>query len=654
MNPASKIALLALLLTSACGTQDATVAEGAAPFPVPSYEEFRARYAFREPQTGVWIANGDTAFASEKRLREFYDEQARAAPGTTVEEQGLIVNRVANADDTWDAVTKRRLTYCVSDAFGARKAAVVQAMREATGEWMAAADVQYVYVPGSDAACSTASDLVFDVNPVNAGGAYIARAFFPSSPRSAREVLIDDSAFTPGAAYTLRGVLRHELGHTLGFRHEHTRPESGTCFENSDWRPLTPYDRASVMHYPQCNGTGSWALEITALDEEGAAALYGNALGGGTDGGSGGADGGTEVIEHFADTVAKATTKSYPPFEVQPGTQFRAALRGVGGDADLYVRFGSAPTATGYHCRPWLDDSNEDCLLTVPAGQGAAFVSVTGATRSTYSLDVTHTPPRTGVPLPGETCATAQPIAVDGSTIVTTVAGYAADGADCFGFQGPDRYFTFTLTQASNVNLGLSQGLNSNDFWSWTLSGPAAPATCGGAAAQSCGRLFWTLQPGTYYLAILGRAQNVDPLIMQLTAVPVAGSAGESCVGPAPLTFNGNRASASGTTVGMKHDRSGTCGGSLGDVVYSFTTTRAGALTASVATSTATFRPVVYLQQGTCTSSGNLKCSAAGVGATTAQLTSANLPAGTYFLWVDGVGSGGGTGGDFALDVTLQ
>jgi hypothetical protein len=59
-----------------------------------------------------------------------------------------------------------------------------------------------------------------------------------------------------------------------GLRHEHTRPESGTCFEDDNWRPLTPYDSSSIMHYPQCNGTSS-NLSMTATDRHGAAALYG-------------------------------------------------------------------------------------------------------------------------------------------------------------------------------------------------------------------------------------------------------------------------------------------------------------------------------------------------------------------------------------------
>ena len=70
---------------------------------------------------------------------------------------------------------------------------------------------------------------------------YLARAFFPNEERAERNVLIDESSFhvDPDGALQLVGILRHELGHTLGWRHEHTRPESGTCFEDNNWRPLT-------------------------------------------------------------------------------------------------------------------------------------------------------------------------------------------------------------------------------------------------------------------------------------------------------------------------------------------------------------------------------------------------------------------------------
>jgi hypothetical protein len=42
-------------------------------------------------------------------------------------------------------------------------------------------------------------------------------------------------------------------------------------------------------------------------------------------------------------------------------------ISGGTGDADLYVRFGSAPTTTTYDCRPYLGDSNEACSFPSPA-----------------------------------------------------------------------------------------------------------------------------------------------------------------------------------------------------------------------------------------------------------------------------------------------
>jgi hypothetical protein len=44
----------------------------------------------------------------------------------------------------------------------------------------------------------------------------------------------------------------HELGHILGFRHEHPRVSGTSCTE-SNWRGVTPYDSLSVMHYMNTN-----------------------------------------------------------------------------------------------------------------------------------------------------------------------------------------------------------------------------------------------------------------------------------------------------------------------------------------------------------------------------------------------------------------
>ncbi len=416
------VGVVLAILATGCGLGQGTVSDQGEDVTASgsglTWEQFRYGKVYVEQDTGFFIADHDTLFVSEKQLREFYEMNVR--------EGQLIVNRIGSADDKWNATQKLNLTYCVSNTFGTRKAQVVQAMADATGAWAAVANVKYVYVPAQDANCTASNNnVVFDVNPVNVNGQYLARSFFPANARSSRNVLIDNTAFGDSSVNFV-GVLRHELGHTLGFRHEHTRPEAGAtdCFEDNNWRALTSYDSSSVMHYPQCNGTGSFAsLALTAMDAQGAAALYGaptgtgGGTGGGAGGGAGGAGGGTgggsagggtggssgTTTENFSATVAQNGSKAYGPFAVVAGTSFRAVLSGTG-DADLYVRFGAAPTASTYACRPYLDGSAEECNLTVPSGQSSAYITVSGYTASTFQLAVTYTkagatqPPAGGTP----------------------------------------------------------------------------------------------------------------------------------------------------------------------------------------------------------------------------------------------------------------
>jgi serralysin len=244
-----------------------------------SFEEFRDQ-AYQDPETGTYIVNGDELAEDESALKVAYQSFLAsfdaAQSGLKSTEQGLIVNRVGGRDDKWASATAANLTYCISSSsFGTRYSTVVNAMNSATAAWEGTARVNFVHSSSLDGSCSrTTSGVVFNVRLVNSGGQFLASAFFPSNSRRSREVQIDTTAFGSISPYTLTGILRHELGHTLGFRHEHTRPEAGTCFEDNNWRSLTTYDSASVMHYPQCNGSNRSDLVLTSRDQSGARALY--------------------------------------------------------------------------------------------------------------------------------------------------------------------------------------------------------------------------------------------------------------------------------------------------------------------------------------------------------------------------------------------
>jgi hypothetical protein len=220
---------------------------------------------------GAFIVEGDLAFESEEHYQDYLLRFA------TPHGPKLIINTLADRKtfDVWAPAMRQNLTYCVSDSFGERKKDVVEALKVATEDWMNVSGVKFKYLSQEDRNCNERNTrVVFDVRPVNFG-IYLARAFFPNYARAKRNVLIDASSFE-FSFVAVTGFLRHELGHVLGFRHEHISNDGqGLCPEDDLFAPITSYDRSSVMHYPQCGGDNLIEnLILSELDKEGARKVY--------------------------------------------------------------------------------------------------------------------------------------------------------------------------------------------------------------------------------------------------------------------------------------------------------------------------------------------------------------------------------------------
>lgn len=413
--------LSALLLAGPANAQDgdpnaqlaelAATARAAAP---ADYETFRDSVLYLH-ETGKFYVNGDVPIRNERLLREFWEQNIRddqiavpppadSAPGPENEAiPEFTIGQNGGLDQVWSATDQRALSYCISTAFGSRHALVTAAMENAAAAWEAVADLDFTYLPAEDADCSALNGRVmFDVTPVDTRGELYAAAFFPNDPRPARRVVIDPISFAldPNGNLTLDGILRHELGHVIGARHEHIRPEAGICFEDGEWRGVTNYDLFSVMHYPQCGPDGGaeadWSFRLSRSDMNGAACIYGPAPGFTIDrtlcSPAGGARPVATVQQFGPFDIAMGETQMVATLPVTPGTPFSAVMAGEG-DPDLYVKFDGQALPTNYDCRPYQDGPAESCTHPVPAGRSLASIAVHGYGAGRFTVTVTSTPP---------------------------------------------------------------------------------------------------------------------------------------------------------------------------------------------------------------------------------------------------------------------
>jgi fibronectin type 3 domain-containing protein len=109
-------------------------------------------------------------------------------------------------------------------------------------------------------------------------------------------------------------------------------------------------------------------------------------------------------------------------------TNLSFVISGGTGDADMYVRFGAAPTTSTYDCRPYLSGNNETCSFATPQ-TGTYYVMLVGySAYSGVSLTGSYTPASTCTPPAAPTGVSAS--AASSSQI--NVAWSASSGATSY------------------------------------------------------------------------------------------------------------------------------------------------------------------------------------------------------------------------------
>lgn len=190
----------------------------------------------------------------------------------------IDVDAVNNTPVRWPE--NDTITFCINRNSFADKTnydLVKANIAAAINDWMGTCNVVFEYKPQFDNSnyLYANRDVDFVVLEYNAGGDFIAKAFFPRYPVQRKNLLLDPTYYT--TQFNKVGVLRHELGHVLGFRHEHIGPNApAACPDEviSGTLALTVYDTISVMHY-FCGGAGTRELKISPNDKLGASQLYG-------------------------------------------------------------------------------------------------------------------------------------------------------------------------------------------------------------------------------------------------------------------------------------------------------------------------------------------------------------------------------------------
>lgn len=222
------------------------------------------------PGRTYYVLEGDLLLTKSQirdTFRRYRNEPRPVAP------TGELKAMAQNGNLVFWPVGHRHLTYVIDSlSFTPSERETIAAnLRAAARSWedaCADCDLRFTEVAVGG------SEPTFRVVKTSDLGGLVALSFFPNDPTDMRLLRIAPVYFQLGPGnFNPVGVLRHELGHVLGYRHEQIDNVPGCVNEDGNWRTLTVYDPKSVMHY-FCGGAGTKALDLTTCDQMGHREFY--------------------------------------------------------------------------------------------------------------------------------------------------------------------------------------------------------------------------------------------------------------------------------------------------------------------------------------------------------------------------------------------
>ena len=272
------------LITTGCGSGDSTSidVEAAPEASVPTYDEF---LAMLEPAPmGGYLLESDIWLADDDSAARYYESTFL---GQTEKSVVNLASGTIQNPGTWDERPRPLdIRYCFqgtdwngqqidTDGDGNPEytspnlVTTRNNLQAGINQWQEVANIQFTYVSSQDGNnCSTTGPNAVDFIVDHYGTGTIAIGPFPSN------TLAQQVFWVPPGGLTSANWGAHEVGHTLGFRHEFV--QKGTCqTETNDYYPLTHYDNTSTMDYSDCPNQFVSGLPVSRWDAVGAWRVYG-------------------------------------------------------------------------------------------------------------------------------------------------------------------------------------------------------------------------------------------------------------------------------------------------------------------------------------------------------------------------------------------